>query len=75
MTQDEFLHRYYDWISQSGTEARFTAVLVNKIGVDDATIVPVKMHSVGWCLMLKESAEFLLNECGMSNMTIIGEES
>ncbi len=70
MTQNEFQHRYHDWISQSEAEASSTAHFVNVIGVDNETIVPVHIPFVGWCLMLKTAAEYIRDPCGINDLVI-----
>lgn len=73
MTKDDFLHLYYDWITQDESAAEREAACVNDLGIDDGAAVAVEMPGVGWSLMLKESAEFLRDGCGFEDLRIEGE--
>lgn len=74
MTQDEFQHRYHDWISQTEAEAVAVRDFVNEIGVDGAKIVAVEIPQVGWCLMIDSAVFFLHDKCGMHDVTISEEK-
>lgn len=52
MTQDEFLEKYHDYMTENLGDATAEAARANAQGIEDDVAVVVDMGEAGYCLML-----------------------